>query len=319
MRTDRTERLLNLVLCLLGARRPVSRAAIRGAVPGYAECASDEAFERMFERDKDELRAMGVPIDTVLSPAGDVDGYRIDVDSYALPEVSFTGPELAVLGLAARAWSDAALGGSAQGALRKIEASAGELGTVADLRITMSTRPEAGDALLPVLWEAVRTRSVIGFTYRGLRDQDPFDRVIEPWGTVRYAAGWYVVGRDRSRGEPRAFRLSRMIGAIRVVDGPAAFAAVDHEDVRAIAARWADAPVAERALIELHRGAGARLRLRADAGPDGTIAIRYADARALAGEICELGDAATVREPASLRAEVMAGLEAVLTAHEEQA
>ena len=318
MRTDRTERLLNLVLCLLGARRPVSRASIRSAVPGYAESASDEAFERMFERDKDELRAMGVPIDTVLSPAGDVEGYRIDVDSYALPAVSFTGPELAVLGLAARAWSDAALGGSAQGALRKIEASAGELGAVADLRITMSTRPEAGDALLPVLWEAVRTRTVIRFSYRGLRDEEAVERVLEPWGTVRYAAGWYVVGSDRSRGEPRAFRLSRVIGAIRFVEGPAAFPAVDHEDVRAIAARWADGPVAETAVLELQPGAGARLRLRAETRSDGSLAVPYADVRALASEICELGEAAIVREPAALRGEVMAGLEAVLASHPEQ-
>ena len=54
MATDRTERLLNLVICLLGARRPVSRAALREGIPGYGDAASDESFERMFERDKDE-------------------------------------------------------------------------------------------------------------------------------------------------------------------------------------------------------------------------------------------------------------------------
>ncbi|MFM7212381.1 MAG: helix-turn-helix transcriptional regulator, partial [Actinomycetota bacterium] len=123
MRTDRTERLLNLVLCLLGARIPVSRAAIREAVPGYGDSASSEAFERMFERDKDELRTMGVPIDTVLSSDGDVEGYRIRSDEYSMPPVAFTSAELAVLGLAAQAWSDAALGGDEQGARHKIKAT----------------------------------------------------------------------------------------------------------------------------------------------------------------------------------------------------
>ena len=96
MRTDRTERLLNLVLALLGSRVPVDRARIRDVVPGYAESASDEAFERMFERDKEELRSMGVPIETVVNASGEVDGYRIDQRAYQMPELRFTAAEITV-------------------------------------------------------------------------------------------------------------------------------------------------------------------------------------------------------------------------------
>ena len=60
----KTERLLNLVIALLSTRMPLSKARIRAAVPQYHGTASDEAFDRMFERDKDELRELGIPLVT---------------------------------------------------------------------------------------------------------------------------------------------------------------------------------------------------------------------------------------------------------------
>ena len=61
----RTERLLNLVIALLAAHTPVSRQVVQSSVAGYDPTATTTAFERMFERDKDELRSMGIPIETV--------------------------------------------------------------------------------------------------------------------------------------------------------------------------------------------------------------------------------------------------------------
>jgi len=92
------------VICLLYTRKPLSKAKIRNAVPQYGTSASDEAFDRMFERDKDELRELGIPL--VTEPFDvffdDEPGYRIDRREYALPEISFGADELAVLGLASR-------------------------------------------------------------------------------------------------------------------------------------------------------------------------------------------------------------------------
>ena len=107
MSRARTERLLNLVICLLATRRYLGKDEIRRAVPGYSD--SDEAFERAFERDKEELREMGVPVETGSNNAWFEDevGYRISRDAYALPEVTFTADEMAVLALAARAWQQA--------------------------------------------------------------------------------------------------------------------------------------------------------------------------------------------------------------------
>ena len=95
MSSTKTERLLNLVICLLSTRRPLSKAQIRSAVPQYGESTSMDAFERMFERDKDELRDLGIPLATThADPLFDDEvGYRIDRDAYALPEVTFEPDE----------------------------------------------------------------------------------------------------------------------------------------------------------------------------------------------------------------------------------
>src|SRR5919202_4602996 len=115
MSTAKTERLLNRVICLLSTRRPLTKAQIRQAVPQYAENTSTDAFERMFERDKDELRDIGIPLVTAFEDPlfEDEVGYRVDREAYALPEVSFEPDELAVLGLASRVWQQASLAGPA--------------------------------------------------------------------------------------------------------------------------------------------------------------------------------------------------------------
>src|SRR3954468_2899575 len=114
----RTERLLNLVICLLSTRSWLTKEQIRTAVPQYADCATDEAFDRMFERDKEDLRELGVPLVTGSHSAWfeDEQGYRIDRGAYALPDLEFTAQELAVLGLASRGWQQASLAGPARGA-----------------------------------------------------------------------------------------------------------------------------------------------------------------------------------------------------------
>ena len=122
MASQRTERLLNLVIALVATRRWLTKEQIRHAVPQYADCESAEAFDRMFERDKEDLRELGVPLVTgSYDPLfDDEQGYRIDRDSYALPGIEFTAHELAVLGLASRVWQQASLAGPAARAMTKL-------------------------------------------------------------------------------------------------------------------------------------------------------------------------------------------------------
>ena len=122
MSRRKTERLLGLVVCLLSSERYLTAIQIRDAVPGYPE--SFEAFKRMFERDKEELRELGIPLETGSNSALDEEpGYRIPRQAYELPEIRLEPDEAAVLSLAARVWRQAELAGAAAGALLKLRAA----------------------------------------------------------------------------------------------------------------------------------------------------------------------------------------------------
>ena len=128
MAAERTERLINLVICLLHTRSFISAERLRETIPGYSDAASDEAFKRMFERDKEDLRDLGIPLETgSLHNFDDEIGYRITRGDYALPDLTLEPDEAAAVGLAARMWSSAALGASATRALRKLEAAGVEI------------------------------------------------------------------------------------------------------------------------------------------------------------------------------------------------
>ena len=103
MAARKSERILNLTICLLNTRRFIDRESIRGSVEGYAGL-NDGAFERTFERDKDDLRAMGVPVETGSNSAffPDEIGYRIRRQDFELPPLQVDAGEAAALGLAAR-------------------------------------------------------------------------------------------------------------------------------------------------------------------------------------------------------------------------
>jgi proteasome accessory factor B len=122
MSRRKTERLLGLVVCLLSSERYLTATQIRDAVPGYPE--SFDAFKRMFERDKEELRELGIPLETGSNSAAEEEaGYRIPRQAYVLPEIRLEPDEAAVLALAARVWRQAELAGAAAGALLKLRAA----------------------------------------------------------------------------------------------------------------------------------------------------------------------------------------------------
>src|ERR1700760_4219634 len=121
----RTERLLSIVVLLLSSRRYLTAEQIRAAVSGYPE--EQEAFKRMFERDKEELRDLGIPLETGRSDKSDDDlGYRISQQDYELPEINLEPDEVAVLGIASRVWQSAELAGAPAGAALKLRAASGD-------------------------------------------------------------------------------------------------------------------------------------------------------------------------------------------------
>ncbi|MGF0116806.1 helix-turn-helix transcriptional regulator [Promicromonospora sp. Marseille-Q5078] len=122
--TPPAERLLNLVIALVNTSASMTKQQVRGGVAGYGDAPSTEAFERMFERDKDTLRALGIPIVTVDAGGhSDEVGYRIDNDAYALGAVDLTPAELGVVALAAQLWSDKTLRTDMSRAMTKLRAA----------------------------------------------------------------------------------------------------------------------------------------------------------------------------------------------------
>lgn len=316
MAVDRTERLLNLVFCLMAARRAVGRGEIQRTIPGYSTDQSPAAFERMFERDKDELRSMGIPIETVVDANGEVEGYRILADEYALPPVSLDADEAAVLALAAQVWDEAVLAPEAVTALRKLEAASGAPASAPAAGHTL-VRHGAADATILTLMAGVRERRVVRFTYT-TADGRHGERVVDPWGVLARGGAWYLIGRDHERDAMRAFRVSRMEEPVRLTRTAAA--TERPQDLDLATALEGDSGPGITARIAVRAGHGAALRRLAASGgedphADAELTFSGVSERRLVEEACAAGEGAVVLEPPSLVTAVRARLEATSAAH----
>ncbi len=323
----KTERLLNLVIALLYTRQPLSKARIRGAVPHYHD-SSDEAFDRMFERDKDELRALGIPLRTeIIDPFFDDEaGYRIERREYALPPIDFSPDEVAVIGMASRAWSQASLAGPAAQALRKLQAAGVEpdQASVAGIEPLLHTTEPA--------FESVRTATInariIRFGYRTSGSAGEATRHIQPWALTNWHGRWYVTGFDLDREAPRVFRLDRITSKVTLDRGapnPAYAVPPDH-DPRAmiLKADYGQTASPSTVQVRLRPGTAYSLRRRASSITEGDretgewdVATFTESAPAmLVTEISGLGPDAQVIEPAQIGQAVADRHRAVLAAHE---
>ena len=146
MSARKSERLLNLLIALLVSRGWVDKHRLREVIPDYREAATEDAFEKMFERDKEDLRALGVPIETGgFDPLfGDEAGYRIPRQAFELPQIDLEADEAAVVGLAARVWQQAGLASATSDALLKLKAAGIEVDRTA-LDVAQPQVPEPSD------------------------------------------------------------------------------------------------------------------------------------------------------------------------------
>jgi len=308
MAVSRTERLLNLVICLLAATRYVSKEQIRQAVPQYAECATDEAFERMFERDKDDLREMGIPLETGSNEVffDDEIGYRIPKDAYALPPVEFDSQELAVLGVAARMWQHATLAGATGRAIRKLES----VGVDVDPEALALVQPrvDAAEPAFAALWASVQQRRRVRFDYsRGGTATAP--RRLQPWGLVSWHGRWYVVGHDEDREQTRVFRLSRIQGDVTFDGPPGSVVVPDGADINASVRMLAQPAPARTARLLAQSGRAVPLRrqgtLVSEEAGASVIDVPFEDVEQMASIVCGFGSAVTVLAPEDLKEAVV--------------
>ncbi|KAF4408312.1 MULTISPECIES: YafY family protein [Streptomyces] len=313
MAIAKAERLMNLALCLLGTRRPLSKRELRGSIEAYIEAGTDDSFNRMFERDKDDLRELGLVIETVENLDGDI-GYLARRDSNRLPPVELDAEEAAALGLAAKVWQQARLAGAASGALQKLRAAGMPLADDPYDHSALEPRIPAHEAAFEPLMLACRDRRPVTFEYRKANAARPETRHVEPWILECCRGHWYLAGWDRERRAERVFRLSRITGRVR--SRSAAFTAdvPDHVTVRETVERWAGEIATSTARIRLRTGAGYPLRARATAvqpAADGWDELEIPYGHGLDAWLVEFGPDVVVLEPAELRADVLERLRAV--------
>ena len=315
MSDKKTERLLNLVICLLATRRFLSVQEIRTAVPGYDQGA-EEAFRRMFERDKDELRELGVPLETGTNSAAhdDEPGYRIARRDYELPEIRLEPDEAAALGLAARLWQSAPLAGATGSALLKLRAAGVDAPTAP---AALEPRVGASEPAFERCLAAVRDGRAVSFGYR-TSGAAAATRHVEPWGVVSWRGRWYLVGHDTDRGAERVFRLSRVVGEVATVSEPGSVVPPAGVDLRAMVARMATEQPSESARIALRPGAGWELRTAATATHDDperagwqVVDVGFSDPERLADRVAGYGADAVVLSPPSAREAVVRRLQAL--------
>lgn len=303
--SERLERLLNLTATLLETRRPLSLDDLADRLePSYPE--DKTARRRAFERDKETLRALGVPVSVEqVDGLGGEPGYRIRPDDYYLPELDLSEDERAALHVAVTAVR--LEGGAAEAGLSKLGGAEGAgVPALAQLEVTPA---------LPDCFDAVSRRRVLTFRYRD------DERRLEPYGVVHRIGHWYVVGRDVDRDAPRSFRIDRIEGT---PDAGASGAFEPPADVDPSAFVRDDPlqfgeeqPVAARVLVDATRAAWVTDEL----GPevvverrdDGAVVVelRVVNRTAFRTWVLGLLEHAEVLEPEDLRADLVAWLEAM--------
>lgn len=315
MAQRKTERLMNLFFLLLASNQYLTKEQIRDSIADYRE-SSQGAFERKFERDKEELRELGIVIETGNRDSyfDDEPGYRIPRDEAELPDLSFTREEAAVIGLAAQVWDTASLAGESATAVAKLRSIGVDIGTD-ELRMVqprLSTSEPAFDAVLA----AATTRTPIGFDHRK-PDGSQARRALEPWGLISVRDRWYVGGFDRDRQAPRLFRLSRIVDEVDTIGSPGEYDVPEGVRLSDLAAALMPPEPIEAAVLRVRHGRAQSLRRAAESikpAGDGfdRLRLRYGSTRVLASEIAAFGADVLVEQPAELRDAVVDRLKAVV-------
>ncbi|MFP3465382.1 helix-turn-helix transcriptional regulator [Leifsonia sp. SIMBA_070] len=327
------ERLFSLVLALLATENGLTKSEILSTVQGYRQRyephGDNSSLERQFERDKDDIRELGVPLETVESPEASGNNqllrYRIPKGAYDLPaDVSFSPEELTLLGLAAAVWREGSLSGESRRALMKLRS----LGVEADDPVVgYAPRLRVREAAFEPLSLALERHVIVQFPYLKPGESTSRQRTVAPLALVQHQGRWHLQGIDHGAQGSRTFLLSRIVGPVKLTSR-----SFDPEQYRVEGEAFA-----ERALLELERiwesnvaeievtaGTDAATRLGkryGDAVPMGAdgeplrLTVNFSDINILADQLASFGPEVLVIAPQELREQVLQRLEATLAAH----
>jgi len=321
---SKVERLVNLVIALLSTRQYLTAERIRESVAGYDDSVSYEAFSRMFERDKNELRDLGVPLETGQSSRfSTVEGYRINRDAYELPDIDLTSAEATAVAIAVRLWESPELASAAQSALLKLRAAGVQVDqeSAAAAVPAVPARTRGSEPAMGKLLAAIDNGQSVAFDHRVAANEPYRQRRVEPWGVVTHRGRWYLVGHDLDRDAVRTFRLSRIgddvaafgpAGAVRKPDGVDLRKIVDTVTGSAGVSGTATVWVAAGRAYELRRIGTDKGERELGGRPGNVFEIPVRSWDWIARSITGHGADAVVLEPVQLRDDVVARLRGVV-------
>jgi proteasome accessory factor B len=306
----KSERLVNLTIALLATKRYLTKSEIFRTVEGYE--GSPEAMERMFERDKDDLRSLGITIELgTFDPIfEDEAGYRITPSSYQLNLGELDGTDIALLSMAATAWSGAALERESTSALIKLSS----MGIDSDSEALSLLTPQVSgtDQNFVLVTDAIVRRSEIEFEYLSA-DLSKQVRKIAPYSMRGESGSWYLVGLDRAKDSVRTFRLDRIVSEVTVSKKSNTF------DIPDQLSEGTQDEIQEFALLRIRKNRGHQLRSLATVVETGDewdeIRLPIVDSSWLLRSILWHRDDVVAVEPPTLRDQVVDSLKELRALH----
>jgi proteasome accessory factor B len=309
----KSERLVNLTIALLATKRYLTKAEIFKNVAGYSGDA--EAKDRMFERDKDDLRSLGITIELgSFDPLfEDEAGYRIKPENYELQLKNLDATSIALLSQAGKMWREAALGQSAQSGLRKLRS----IGVNSDIEsvIELTTSSYSAPEQLPDLIDAITSRQVITFEYLNQEFTSQVRRV-HPYRLSNSLGYWYLIAWDVEKSALRTFRLDRFNSAVETSGRSSAYevnvALLDSHEV-------AQMGESSSAVLLVRKGKAPSLRNEGTVTDHDSewdrVALQYQVSSQILREILWAGENAIILKPKELRDELIASLKVVVANH----
>jgi proteasome accessory factor B len=314
--------LFSLVLALLATETGLTKSEILSTVQGYRQRYSrsgDNAnLERQFERDKDDIRELGVPLETLDSPgqAGNNQNlrYRIPRGAYELPsDISFSAEETALLGLAAMVWREGSLSAESRRAIVKLRSLGGTqepvLGYVPKLRVR--------DTAFEPLRSATEKNQIVRFSYLKPGEAAARVRTVAPLALVQHQGRWHLHAVEPDTGATKTLLLRRIVSTVATTGKT--FVPEDADQAHLALAELEQVWNAHTVEIEVVPDSDAATRLHKRRGTrvtaSGSLLLHYSDANIVADELAGYGPEVLVLSPPELRSAVSARLRLVADAH----
>ena len=307
------ELLINLTIALLATKRYLTKSEIFNSVDGYE--GTPETKERMFERDKDDLRSLGIEIEVgSFDPLfNDEAGYKIKQEKYQFELGDISSTDVSLLSLAAEAWQAASFGDVAQKALLKLRS----IGIASDeISIPGSVHKlNDGGQDLSLITKAIAQNQILNFAYLDSSMQS-FARRVVPIALSTRSGYWYLSGVDQEIQEIRTFRIDRIQGEVSASQGPRDFETpVGFDASKALS----HSPTNDFAVIDVRVGKATSLRALAistkSLGEWDQIRVPIFNLDSMASLVLWHGQDALVQEPDNLKELVIQHLEALVHNH----